>query len=95
MIYYSLRADLQCGQETLQQNVWQSFACNDTPVTLRLTAAVAAVRDHYLLDVVVGPQFDSPPRPCLPRRVRAAVVAEVRGDVAVDGVGRHASSPDE
>ena len=58
-------------------------------MTSRLTAAVGAVRDHYLLHAVHVLQVDVPPWQWLLQRVRAAALTESgRGD-AVDGAGGH------
>ena len=57
----------------------------------RLTAAVDAVLDPYLLHAVHVQQVDVPPRLCLQQRVRAAALTVGGRGVAVDGAGGHFS----
>ena len=61
-------------------------------LTSRLTAAVAAVRDPYLLHAVHVLQVDVPPRLCLQQRVRAAALTVGVRCVAVDGAGGQLST---
>ena len=57
----------------------------------RLTAAVDAVLDPYLLHAVRVLQVDVPPRLCLQQRVCAAATLVFSIGVAVNGAGGHFS----